>query len=129
MNLYHIADRAVWAAAQESASYVPASLASEGFIHCSTASQVLAVAHRFYAGQSGLVLLVIDPARLEPTLKWEQVSDQPASPSGEPDPTFPHIYGPMNLDAVTEVLDFEPGTDGTFRAPAALGGDARDNPQ
>jgi uncharacterized protein (DUF952 family) len=120
VNLYHIATRAAWLAAEEHGAYEPASLASEGFVHCSTATQVLPVAHRFYAGQSGLALLVIDPARLTSTLKWEQVPDEPASAAGAQGSAYPHIYGPVNLDAVTAVLDFEPDRDGRFRAPVEV---------
>jgi uncharacterized protein (DUF952 family) len=77
------------------------------------------VANTFYRGQDGLVLLVIDPSKLAPALKWE--------PPAEPEPTharegelFPHIYGPLNLDAVGRVLPFEPNTDGTFSLPSEL---------
>jgi uncharacterized protein (DUF952 family) len=66
-----------------------------------------------------LVLLVIDPSKLEAELKWE--------PPAEPEPTharegelFPHIYGPLNLDAVQEILAFEPDKDGKFTLPEEL---------
>jgi uncharacterized protein (DUF952 family) len=78
------------------------------------------VANRFYARQTGLVLLVIDLDRLTSALKWEPVLDAPASIPGEQGPAYPHIYGPINLEAVTDVLGFEPGPDGLFRAPTAL---------
>ena len=71
------------------------------------------MANTFYRGQHGLVLLVIEPSKLEVELKWE--------PPAEPEPTharegdlFPHIYGPLNIDAVTEIIPFEPAADGTF---------------
>jgi uncharacterized protein (DUF952 family) len=77
------------------------------------------VANTFYHGQRGLVLLVIDPSQLQAELKWE--------PPAEPEPTharegelFPHIYGPINLDAVIEILAFEPDEDGNFTLPEAL---------
>jgi uncharacterized protein (DUF952 family) len=120
VNLYHIATRAAWSSAKEHGAYEPASLASEGFVHCSTAAQVVPVANRFYAGQTGLVLLVIDPARLIPMLKWEQVLDDPATVPSEKPAAYPHVYGPVNLDAITGVLEFEPARNGTFRAPAVV---------
>lgn len=120
MNLYHIAARAAWSVAEVNGAYEPPSLASEGFVHCSTAEQVLLVARRFYAGQAGLVLLVIDPAQLTSSLKWEQVLDDPESVPGGQGSAYPHIYGPVNLDAVTAVLDFEPDRDGRFHAPAVV---------
>ena len=125
MNIYHIASRAAWSAASEHGAYEPPSLASEGFVHCSTAAQVVPVANRFYAGQPGLVLLVIDPGRLTSALKWEHVLDAPASVPGERAPAYPHIHGPINLDAVTDVLGFEPGPDGLFRVPTAISPRAR----
>jgi uncharacterized protein (DUF952 family) len=124
VNLYHIAARAAWSAAREHGAYEPPSLASEGFVHCSAAAQVLAVANRFYAGQGGLVLLVIDPARLTSVLKWEPVLDDPAAGQFEQGSAYPHIYGPINLDAVTGVLDLDLGPDGMFHLPAAVGREA-----
>ena len=127
MNLYHIATREAWSAAEGHGAYKPSSLTSEGFVHCSTGRQVMLVAKRFYAGQAGLVLLVISAERLTSTLKWEHVPDDPASAQGKPGPAYPHVYGPINLDAVTEVLDFGPDPDGTFRAPAIVDREAGGN--
>jgi len=56
---------------KKAGQYTAPSLAKEGFIHCSTLTQVLPVAEKFYKGQSGLILLGIDPARLSSALKWE----------------------------------------------------------
>jgi uncharacterized protein (DUF952 family) len=120
VNLYHIATREAWAEAEHRGVYEAPSLKTEGFVHCSTAAQVLPAARRFFAGQTGLVLLVIDPTRLTSILKWEQVLDDPASVPGEQASAYPHIYGPINLDAVQEVLDLEPGPNGEFRAPAIV---------
>jgi uncharacterized protein (DUF952 family) len=107
-TLYHITREADWAAAQAAGMYRAASLETEGFIHCSLEQQVERTAARFYRGQQGLVLLVIDPAQLASELRYEE---------GEPGEMFPHIYGPLNLGAVTAVLPFPPETDGTFRLP------------
>ncbi len=71
MNILHITSRTAWLDARRTGRYAPPSLSSEGFIHCSTSTQALAVARKYYRGQSGLVLLVIDPARLASDLKWE----------------------------------------------------------
>jgi uncharacterized protein (DUF952 family) len=111
--ILHATTKAAWSAAQASREYAADSLAGEGFIHCSTAEQIPAVAERFFAGWHGLVLLVIDPMRLIPELRWEAGADQPAE-------LFPHIYGPINLEAVMDVLDFEPGPDGKFHLPGSL---------
>lgn len=117
--ILHLGSNDAWLAADKRGTYHADSLASEGFIHCSTRSQIVGVANTFYRGQQGLVLLVIDPSKLEPALKWE--------PPAEPEPTharegelFPHIYGPLNLDAVVKVIPFEPEPDGTFSLPSGL---------
>ena len=111
-TILHITQRADWEAAQRSGQYRADSLASEGFIHCSKPGQILRVAGTFYAGQHGLALLVIDPARLKAELRWETPPE-----AAEP---FPHVYGPINLEAVINVLDFEPAPDGKFVLPSLL---------
>lgn len=115
--IFHITSRKAWDEAQGRGDYRTESLATEGFIHCSTVSQVLPVAESFYKGQHGLVLLAIEPTLLSSDLKWEPPSGgspPPGVPNGNP---FPHIYGPINLDAVAQVLDFEPDANGRFQMP------------
>jgi uncharacterized protein (DUF952 family) len=115
--IFHITSRKEWESAQAKGEYVAESLAAEGFIHCSTLVQVLPVAEKFYKGQSGLVLLAIEPALLTSTLKWEPPSGgtpPPGVPIGDP---FPHIHGPINLDAVVKVINLESTPDGTFNLP------------
>ena len=118
--IFHIASRDAWDAAQKAGQYTAPSLTSDGFIHCSTRAQVLPVAEKFYKGQAGLILLAIDPTRLSSGLKWEAPSDG-APPAGvSASETFPHIYGPINLDAVVQVLDLESSVDGKFILPKSL---------
>jgi len=115
--IFHITPRIAWDDAQHQGDYRAESLAAEGFIHCSTISQVLPVAENFYKSQSGLVLLVIEPTLLSSDLIWEPPSGEsppPGVPKGEP---FPHIYGPINLDAVVKVVDLEKNTDNKFILP------------
>jgi uncharacterized protein (DUF952 family) len=72
------------------------------------------VARQFYAGQTGLVLLVVDTRRLKADLKWERA----AAPEGlMEEATFPHVYGPIELEAVVQMLDFEPDAAGEFGLP------------
>jgi uncharacterized protein (DUF952 family) len=108
--ILHITTKTLWNMAQGLGRYSAPSLASEGFIHCSTPSQVVATAERFYAGQHGLILLVIDSERIQPEVKYEAGTDKP-------DESFPHIHGTLNLDAVTRVLDFEPDAAGHWTLP------------
>jgi uncharacterized protein (DUF952 family) len=111
--ILHVTTRASWSAAQAQGQYSADSLAGQGFIHCSRISQILRVANVFYAGQPGLVLLVIDPERLASALRWDPGTDLPTE-------LFPHIYGSINLDAVRRVIDFEPALDGKFHLPKSL---------
>ena len=89
------------------------SLASQGFIHCSTPAQAVHVANAYYVGARGLVLLRIDPARTSAELRFEPGVH-------EPEDRYPHLYGPLDVDAVVDVVDFEPGPDGRFSLPEAL---------
>ena len=116
MAVYHIAQRTTWEQAQMVGEYRGDTLDTEGFIHCSTVQQVIPVANSYYAGQHGLVLLCIDESKLQVDLRYEA----PAGPAEGSENLFPHIYGPLNLDAVTAVLDFEPGSDGSFMLPEEL---------
>lgn len=107
--IYHIATSADWRAAQAAGSYTADSLASQGFIHCSTREQVLGVANAIFRGQPGLLLLCIDEARLSAPVRYENLE------GGQQH--FPHIYGPLELQAVTRAVDFPPEPDGSFRLP------------
>lgn len=102
--IYHITERTAWETAGP--AYTSPSLETEGFIHCSRAEQVAATANRFYRGRHGLVLLVIDPAKLRAELRHEAAVDGAG--------VFPHIHGPLNADAVTGVLPLPCGADGGF---------------
>jgi len=119
MTIVHITTRQAWMDAKQSGHYIAPSLESQGFIHCSTYAQVLPVAEKFYKGQTGLVLLVIDPARLTSGLKWEPPDGAPP-PGVHTDELFPHVYGPINLDAIVQTLDFVLSPDGHFVLPPAL---------
>ena len=110
--ILHIAHRDKWTAAQAAGDYRADSLLTEGFIHCSTPEQVLGPANERFRGQSDLALLVIDPDRLAADLVYED-----SYGTGQ---VFPHIYGPLNLDAVVRVVPFPPGPDGRFALPAGV---------
>ena len=91
MLIYHIVLPDVWESVKNRSSYSAASLETEGFIHCSYDHQLDGVIGRYYADVPELVILTIDPAKLTSELVEE------ASTGGE---IYPHIYGPINLDAV-----------------------------
>jgi uncharacterized protein (DUF952 family) len=96
--IYHITTTSAWQAAQQQDSYVHPSLSTEGFIHCSYRHQVAETAQVHFKGQAELLLLRVDPTRLKAELKAE------VSRSGA---AFPHLYGPLNLDAVERACPFE----------------------
>jgi uncharacterized protein (DUF952 family) len=70
-------------------------LKAEGFIHCSQEQQVAGVLERYFAGRTDLVKLVIDTDKLSSKYVFDW------SPSAQD--TFPHVYGPINADAVIDV--------------------------
>ena len=105
--IFHITQRDRWAQANTTGSYTAESLETEGFIHCSTAVQVVNTANKYYRGQQGLLLLVIAPDMLEPELIYE-------NPAYTTEAWFPHIYGPLNVDAVSATVEIEADVDGLF---------------
>jgi uncharacterized protein (DUF952 family) len=101
-QLFHITEAISWQTAQVSGQYLAASLQTEGFIHLSERQQVKWVGTHFYRDRSDLVLLEIDSDRLTSKLRYDEVIG---------DGTFPHLYGPLNLDAIVKVWPFTPGKD------------------
>lgn len=94
MLIYHIVMPEVWAESRNNAFYEAESLATEGFIHCSYADQLDGVLRRYYSEAEKVVILSIDANKLTSTLISE--------PSTNDEP-YPHIYGPINTDAVVGV--------------------------
>jgi uncharacterized protein (DUF952 family) len=115
--IYHITSRMAWNQARARGDYRAESLETEGFIHCSTDEQVIPVAEKFYKGQEGLLLLVIEPERLTSALKWESPAEGAPPPGVREGDLFPHIYGPINLEAVVRVFDLESAPDGKYNFP------------
>ncbi len=101
MQIFHVASEAEWISACAEGSYATStrgrSLAEEGFIHASHEHQWRDVVDRFYGDTTEpLLLLVIDTERLSAPVVTEAVAD-----SSE---LFPHIYGPLNVEAVIETV-------------------------
>ncbi|MCL4560458.1 MAG: DUF952 domain-containing protein [Chloroflexi bacterium] len=103
--IYHISRSDMWEKAQKEGTYCGDTLESEGFIHCSTLEQVAGTVKNYFLGQTGLLFLEIDPEKVTNEVRYEGL------PGG---PKFPHIYGPLNLDAVTALHPFEPDAEGKF---------------
>jgi uncharacterized protein (DUF952 family) len=105
-RILHLAEDAAWARAVRDRFYTAASLAAEGFIHCSDPQQVIAVANARFQGREDLIILHIDATRLSAEGRYENLEGASE--------LFPHIYGPINLDAVIRASPFPPRPDGSF---------------
>jgi uncharacterized protein (DUF952 family) len=112
--ILHCAPRVDWEAAVALGAYRAPSLAESGFIHFSTPEQLLAVVNAMFRGQSGLVLLCVESERLSAELRHENLEGGTT--------LYPHVYGPVELDAVNQVLEFPPQADGTFLLPPGIRG-------
>lgn len=114
--ILHGCPRADWEAAVQAGAYAADTLASEGFVHCSDPGTVHLPLSALFAGRTDLMLLVIDPAKVQAPVRWEP--GDPADPAGTP--WFPHVYGPIPVGAVDAALALTPEPDGSFLLPARL---------
>jgi uncharacterized protein (DUF952 family) len=107
-TILHITHKQEWENAKNLGTYCSNTLESEGFIHCSTIAQLIGSANRFFKGQKDLVILKIDADRVKPEIRYE---------GAEINNLFPHIYGGLNIDAVTGLIDLKSHPDGSFILP------------
>ncbi len=91
------------------APYAPESLTREGFIHFSTAEQLERTANRFYQQVPELEVWEVKVESLRAELRWEE-----AEPGEAP---FPHLYGPLNLEAVQRQVLWSREDSGTYGRP------------
>ncbi len=108
-KIFHITPKRDWD--PEEKEYRADTLSSQGFIHCSTGDQVVGVADHIFKGRKDLRLLIIDEEKVKPPIRYEDAGDGNL---------YPHIYGPLNSDAVVAVLEFQPKADGSFGMPLSL---------
>ncbi len=112
MNIIlHITQNKEWEKAKNLGTYCSNTLESEGFIHCSTLTQVIGSANRFFKDQKDLVILKIDVDLVNSEIRYEGAAANNL---------FPHIYGELNIDAVTQVIDLESDNNGFFVLPEEL---------
>lgn len=106
---YHLVPAAVWEAADPGTPYLPSEFAADGFIHTThDPVEVAATGNRHYRDDPRpYVLLHIETARLTAPLVIE-----------DPGGRYPHIYGPLNRDAIIAVTKVARDQDGSFRSPA-----------
>ena len=105
MNVYHVCEPDEWVEALAFGAIRNESLQREGFVHCATDEQLPGVLDRFYAGRDDVVVVTVDLDALgDVDCRWEA----PAHPDGTPNTDaeggmrFPHVYGPIPLDAVID---------------------------
>src|SRR4051812_7617254 len=107
--IYHMTSTAEANRAAQSGDYAPQAFEADGFIHCSYADQVCAVANRRFKGRTDLVLLEIDRDRLV-----SKIVDENLEGGTE---LFPHIYGRLPMSAVVRIHEFPCGDDDNFQLP------------
>ncbi|GIM95178.1 DUF952 domain-containing protein [Paractinoplanes toevensis] len=113
--ILHICPRDTWEQAVAAGVYEGDTLATQGYIHCSTEKQVHRPATFLFRGRTDLLLLQIDESRLPTPLTWEE--GDPAHPDGD---LFPHLYAALPIEAVVAVTDYQPDADGSFSPPQGL---------
>jgi uncharacterized protein (DUF952 family) len=112
-TIYKICPAPLWRAAEQAGVFTGAPVdIADGYIHFSTAAQAAETAAKHFAGQSDLLLVSVDTAKLGDKLKWEP------SRGGA---LFPHLYAPLTLAAVTGVEPLPLGPDGRHVFPALDG--------
>jgi uncharacterized protein (DUF952 family) len=104
---YHLSPTPVWEAQKADRSYVPEAFEQDGFIHATNGlEKLLWVANEFYTGDARPhTVLVLDVSKLESPVRYD-----------DEDQAFPHIYGPLNTDAVISELSVERGPGGEYIA-------------
>jgi uncharacterized protein (DUF952 family) len=108
-ELIHLCTTDEWERAREAGERRPPSLDGEGFVHLSAPEQVHLPANRLFAGRGDMLVLRLDPDLLGAPVRWE------AGVASDPEAmTFPHLYGPLPVAAVTSVTPYVPDPDGQF---------------
>lgn len=105
-SLYHLATADCWNRQQQSDGYEPDAFRSEGFVHCCTREQLAGVASRYYRNSADLMLLVLDQGKLRAELIFENTMGGTEQ--------FPHLYGPVNRDAIVSMHPCAVTSDGEF---------------
>ena len=126
--LYHITSLSEWNEAQNVGEYKPRGYDREGFIHCSYDRQLLTVAHRFYKGQDGLVILIIKRGdRQQNQTATDRVFESSTIENSLVEENleggtelYPHLYCPLPIDSVIKAVAFPCDARGGFTLPQEL---------
>ena len=81
---------------------------TDGYIHLSTEAQLTDTVDKHFAGQPDLHVAAVDLDALGDAVKWEE------SRGGQ---MFPHIYGPLPLNAVVAYGPLDRDTGGRVKLP------------
>lgn len=92
MHIFHITEQSAWRKAKHNTFYEGDTLSVDGFIHCCFFEQIEDVLLNWFKGKHDVVILEIDPEILLSPVKYENLEGGLEM--------FPHVYGPINLDAV-----------------------------
>ena len=105
---YHLVAAEYYRDSDRTAAYTPEEFEADGFIHCTDGAEELAkVANRYYkADRRMYVALLIDKAKVGPEVVYEDEGR-----------LYPHIYGPLNRDAIVEIVPVLREADGAFLPP------------
>jgi uncharacterized protein (DUF952 family) len=107
--IYKICPASAWREAERQGVFRGSPVdVSDGYIHFSTASQLAETARKHFFGQTGLFLIAVDADGLGDALRWERSRN---------DDLFPHLYGELDLGAVTGVLGLRARSDGYHDIP------------
>ncbi len=118
-DVYCMMEKGVFDDAKKSGLYQPESIAEVGFIHCcSELHQLVEVANAFYASYPNVILTRIERVRLRSKILDEEAADERFRGRGE---TFPHIFGPLNMDAVVEAAEMPRDEVGGLMLPPQFG--------
>lgn len=105
--IFHVVKKENWKSQKKDSRYHPESLDSDGFIHCSTGRTIEEVTNRLYKDQDDILLIIINTTLVEPEIRYEN--------SGNSDTKYPHIYGPLNMDAVIDKIELASEDDGGYK--------------
>jgi uncharacterized protein len=116
MNILHLVPADEYLSLLPDQAYLSSAYDKDGFIHCTKEPEVmLQIANRFYKGLTGdLLVLVIETDKVNAPIKWEPPAHPDGTPAQPGERLFPHIYGPLNRDAVVDVHNAERDSDGNF---------------
>ncbi|NGP76397.1 DUF952 domain-containing protein [Balneolaceae bacterium YR4-1] len=105
--IFHVVKKEDWKTQKKDSRYHPETIDTEGFIHCSTGRNIEEVTNRLYSGEDDILLIIINTTLVDPEIRYENC--------GNSDIKYPHIYGPLNMDAVIDKIELASEDDGSYK--------------